>query len=182
MCLCRFLLSGVLYLQQSQYHRVPSCFLTCFWSSPSDLNVLLQLAAMHSNDCSVQCEYLWAVSSLLNTKVWSHSSHAKFLCLCFGIDVMNDIIVVYCRGFPPYCGKQLVLAENIRKRTPSYCRATLSPPLKGAMSSWHGSVSQKYHKNDINSEKYQQTSEIYIYTFIITRQSLALKQFSCPHS
>ena len=27
-------------------------------------------------------------------------------------DIISDIIVVYCRRFPPYCGKQLVLAGN----------------------------------------------------------------------
>ena len=81
-CFCKLRTSRLLYAQQSQYHHTPSCFFTCFCSSESHLNVLSQFAAIHLNDLSVLCEYLWAFSSLLNAKVCSQSSQGNFLSLC----------------------------------------------------------------------------------------------------
>ena len=66
----------------------------------------------------------------------------------------------------------------IRKRTPSYCRATLFPPPRDAMSSWHVNELLVIDCNTIKlcttSEK-QFNNSNKIYTFISTTYNFSIK-------
>ena len=73
----------------------------------------------------------------------------------------------------------------IRKRTPSDCRATLFPPPRDAMSSWHVNELLVTNCDTIRlcttSEK-QSTIQIKYICLFQQHIALASKQFSCPSS